>query len=142
MSLVAALEKVSDTAQLNTLIETIPYARLIGMQGQLMGDDVHFILPPAKTNIGNPMLPAIHGGVIGGFMDTAAVIHLMLLMDKPKIPAIIDFSLDYVRTGQLRETYAECQVHRQGRRVANVSINAWQTQRDKPIATARAHFLL
>jgi acyl-coenzyme A thioesterase PaaI-like protein len=31
---------------------------------------------------------------------------------------------------------------RQGRQVANVSINAWQARRDQPNAIARAHFLI
>jgi acyl-coenzyme A thioesterase PaaI-like protein len=59
-----------------------------------------------------------------------------------KYPKIIDFSLDYLRAGMDQDTYAFCRVTRQGGRVANVEVQAWQTDRDKPIALARAHFLL
>nr|WP_283777644.1 PaaI family thioesterase [Sansalvadorimonas sp. 2012CJ34-2] len=124
------------------MIDQIPYAQMIGVQGQLVGDEALFLLPSNKDNVGNPILPALHGGVIGGFMETSAALHLLLFMDRPKIPAIIDFSIDYLRTGQLRNTFAECQVHRQGRRVANVAVTAWQTHRDVPIATGRVHFRL
>jgi len=63
-------------------------------------------------------------------------------MDTAAIPKMIDFSLDYLRAGRHQDTFAECQVWRQGSRVANVAITAWQTERISPIATARAHFLL
>ena len=47
-----------------------------------------------------------------------------------------------LRPARLRETYAQCQLTRQGRQVANVSIAAWQAQSDQPNAIARAHFLI
>ena len=142
MSLEHAVKLARESGQLDQLIENIPYAKMIGVKGQLVGDEALFLLPPSKANIGNPILPAIHGGVIGGFMETAAALHLLLFMNQPKIPAIIDFSIDYLRSGQLRDTFAECQLHRQGRRVANVSVTAWQSHRDVPIATGRVHFRL
>ena len=130
------------TRQYQPLADHIPYARMLGMRCQTVGDDALFVLPASDSNIGNPILPAIHGGVIGGFMEMSAAIHLMLFMDEPRIPKIIDFSLDYLRSGRLKDTYAECKVCRQGARVANVAITAWQGKRESPIAIARAHFKL
>ena len=76
-------------------------------------------------------------------MEMSAIIHLAMVMDTPTLPKIVDFSLDYLRAARGgRYTYAECQVVRQGSRVANVTINAWQTRREEAVATARAHFLL
>ena len=124
------------------ILDAIPYAQLIGIEPYEAGSDRVFRLPANKNNIGNPLLPAIHGGVIGGFMETSAAAHLLLTMETVALPKIVDFSLDYLRAGRLSDTYASCQVWRQGRRVANVAITAWQTSPDEPIATARAHFLL
>ena len=122
------------------LLTLIPYAGLIGIECSRVGDDLLFKLPANKDNIGNPLLPAIHGGVIAGFMELAAALHLLIFTGAPDVPKIIDFSLDYLRAGQFRDTYAKCQVWRQGRRVANVAITAWQSTAAEPIATARAHF--
>lgn len=122
------------------LLEWIPYAKLIGVECSRLGDELLFRLPANKDNIGNPILPAIHGGVIAGFMELAAALHLLVFTGSPGVPKIIDFSLDYLRAGQFRDTFAKCQVCRQGRRVANVAITAWQTTEAEPIATARAHF--
>ncbi|MGP6460988.1 PaaI family thioesterase [Pseudomonas parakoreensis] len=122
------------------LLQMIPYAVLIGVECSRVGDDLLFKLPANKDNIGNPLLPAIHGGVIAGFMELAAALHLLIFTGAPGVPKIIDFSLDYLRAGQFRDTWAKCQVCRQGRRVANVAITAWQSTESEPIATARAHF--
>lgn len=44
------------------LLALIPYAALIGITCQREGDDLLFCLPASQDNIGNPLLPAIHGG--------------------------------------------------------------------------------
>ncbi|WP_185268076.1 PaaI family thioesterase [Halopseudomonas xiamenensis] len=130
------------TGDYRPLIEQIPYARMIGMRVLRLGEEMVFHLPISKDNIGNPVLPALHGGVLAGFMELAAMLHLMVSMNSPSFPKIIDFSVDYLRAGLSRDTYATCQVWRQGRRVGNVAITAWQTRSDEPVATARAHFKL
>ncbi|CAK9890346.1 MULTISPECIES: PaaI family thioesterase [Pseudomonas] len=122
------------------LLQLIPYAGLIGIQCSRQGDDLLFCLPASQDNIGNPLLPAIHGGVIAGFMELSAALYLLIFSESAAIPKIIDFSIDYLRAGHYRDTYARCQLWRQGRRVTNVAITAWQGDPDEPIATARAHF--
>lgn len=122
------------------LLRLVPYASLLGIECLRLGDDMVFRLPANEDCVGNPELQALHGGVIAGFMEHAAMLHLLMFMGIPHLPKIIDFSVDYLRGGQLRDTYAQCRVWRQGRRVANVAIAAWQTTQSEPIATARAHF--
>ncbi|MEZ1315668.1 PaaI family thioesterase [Pseudomonas fluorescens] len=134
------LQQAHNDGDYAALLQLIPYARLIGVECSRVGDELLFRLPANKDNIGNPLLPAIHGGVIAGFMELAAALHLLILTGAPQVPKIIDFSLDYLRAGQFRDTWARCQVCRQGRRVANVAVTAWQTTEADPIATARAHF--
>lgn len=134
------LQQAHERGDYASLLHLIPYAKLIGIECSRVGDDLLFRLPANKDNIGNPLLPAIHGGVIAGFMELSAALHLLIFTGSPGVPKIIDFSLDYLRTGQFRDTWARCQVCRQGRRVANVAITAWQSTEAEPIATARAHF--
>ncbi|MFT6916531.1 MAG: hypothetical protein ACJAWL_002871 [Motiliproteus sp.] len=124
------------------LLEALPYAKLLGIRTLNEGPELLFHLPPSRSNVGNPTLPALHGGAIAGFMEMSAAIHLLINMPIPKVPRVVDFSIDYLRAGLLEDTYARCSVVRQGRRLVNVSIHAWQRDQDKPIATARAHFLI
>lgn len=134
------LQQAHERGNYEALLNLIPYARLIGIECTRLGDELLFRMPANKDNIGNPILPAIHGGVIAGFMELSAALHLLVFTGSAGVPKIIDFSLDYLRAGQFRDTYAKCQVWRQGRRVANVAITAWQSTQSEPIATARAHF--
>lgn len=136
------IQQAHEQGDYTSLLDLIPYARLIGVECSRVGDELLFRLPANKDNIGNPLLPAIHGGVIAGFMELAAALHLLVVTGSPGVPKIIDFSLDYLRAGQFRDTWARCQVCRQGRRVGNVAITAWQTTEAEAIATARAHFKL
>ena len=125
------------------LIDAIPYARLIGVEGNLIGDELMFRLQSCDDNLGNPTLPALHGGVIGGFMEVSALLHLALTVGVGGyLPKVVDFSIDFLRPGRLRDTFSRCEVVRHGRNIANVAVRAWQTHSDEPIATARAHFLL
>lgn len=136
------LRYTQETGDFSRMLTSIPYAGMIGLQCDRFGDDLIFRLPRKPENLGNPILPAIHGGVIGGFMELSAAIYLMMSQESLRMPRIVDFSLDYLRAGLDRETYAECRLTRQGNRVANVMITAWQKSRSQPISTARAHFLL
>ena len=133
------LEQAHERGDYEALLNLVPYAKLIGIECSRLGDELLFRLPANKDNIGNPILPALHGGVIAGFMELSAALHLLVFTGVPGLPKIIDFSLDYLRAGQFRDTYAKCQVWRQGRRVANVAITAWQSTPAEPIVTARAH---
>ncbi len=141
-NIIEAIKNAKQKRDFAAVMAHVPYACLIGMQGMSIGDELLFILPASENNIGNPTLPAIHGGCIGGFMENAAIFHVLATIDTERIPKVVDFSLDYLRPGRFRDTYASCEVVRQGRKVVNVTIQAWQTTRSEPIANARTHLLL
>lgn len=142
MSLVDVIRRNPDAATLALWLEKVPYAAYLGIRAEVEGDDILFILPRDEKLVGNPSLPALHGGVVGAFMEQAAAFHLIARMEHPVQPKIINFSLDYLRPVRLGEAYARCLLTRQGRMIANIAITAWQEDREKPNATARAHFLL
>lgn len=126
----------------SAVIEQIPYAKLLGVQMHEENGELLFQLPFNEANVGNTQLPALHGGVIGGFLENSALLHLMWARESLEVPKTVDFSLDYLRSGRAQTLYAQCEITKQGKRVANVVMTAWQEDRSKPIAVARAHFLL
>ncbi len=136
------LKKAHEAGDPDILIDKIPYAQFLGIQSQVDGDKITFHLPPKKSNVGNPMLQAIQGGALGGFLETSALLHLMTSMDMSSVPKVIDFSIDYVRAGLFKDLYAECQVVRYGRKMVNIGIVAWHDDRSVLIARARAQFLI
>ncbi|QTP59925.1 PaaI family thioesterase [Billgrantia antri] len=125
-------------------LERLPYARHIGVTASpdAGGDGLVFRLEPHQHNIGNILLPALHGGVVAAFMETAGTLDLMLSAREPRLPRIVDFSIDYLRTARVVPTLARCRLLREGRRLANVQVTAWQESEDQPVATARLHLVL
>ena len=91
---------------------------------------------------GNPWLPALHGGVIGGLLETAAIVQLAHDQDTDNLPKPINVTIDYLRSGRIEPTWACARVTKLGRRVANVHASCWQQDADKPIATLVGHFLM
>lgn len=138
----ACLQTARESGDFSSVIAQIPYAQLLGVEMRLENDMPFFVLPFVTRNIGNTHLPALHGGVIGGFMENAALLHLIWLRESNEVPRTVDFSLDFLRPGKAQALFARCDITRQGKRIANVRMEAWQDDASRPIAVARAHFLL
>jgi uncharacterized protein (TIGR00369 family) len=105
--------------------------------GELLGR-----LRYSQKLVGNPMLPALHGGAIGALMESTAIFELLLSAQTTVLPKTINITVEYLRSGRPVDTYAHAIVTKQGRRVANVRVHAWQAERERPIAFAHAHFLI
>ncbi len=140
---------------LDRLAASIPYIRFLGIVFERRGDELTALMPYKPDLIGNPLLPALHGGATGAFLEITAVMQIVsdtALADAaggdlpedyaPVIPKPIDITFDYLRSGKPRDTYARAIVQRRGRRVANMRIEAWQEERAKLIAAAHGNFLL
>jgi uncharacterized protein (TIGR00369 family) len=128
--------------QISAVVDAIPYARFLGVRCELRGDELTLVLPFKDTLIGNPMLPALHGGVVGAFMELTAVASLSVASRQARLPKTIDINIDYLRSGRPVDTFARAQVTKLGRRIANVRVEAWQYERVDPIATLHGHFLV
>jgi uncharacterized protein (TIGR00369 family) len=126
---------------LAAVLARIPYVAHLGARAELHGDQMTAVLPYSPHLIGNPLLPALHGGVIGGFMELTAVIQLSL-QSGDQAPKPIDVTVEYLRSGRPRDTFARAEIKKVGRRIANVQVEAWQAERANPIAALRGHFLI
>jgi uncharacterized protein (TIGR00369 family) len=112
------------------------------MRAELAGDEMTAILPFAPHLVGNVNLPALHGGVIGGFLEATALAQLAIVQGNGRFPKTIDVTIEYLRPGRALTTYARADLRKVGRRIANVHVEAWQEERRSPIAALRGHFLL
>lgn len=147
-------------AALKALVEGVPYITYLGVAFDRRGDELTAVLPFDDKLIGNPLLPAIHGGVTAAFLEITSVITLswtylwediesgaidpddMTAGSLPRLPKTIDFTVDYLRSGLPRDAYARAVVSRSGRRYASVHVEAWQDHHDKRFAQATGHFLM
>jgi uncharacterized protein (TIGR00369 family) len=147
IDLAAARRAAREQGDFLPLRQRVPYAAFLDVQVELANGVPRFRLPFRPSLVGNPALPALHGGAVAGFMENAALLHLLLLLDERKVPKAIDFSIDYLRSANAIDAHAACEVARQGRRVAQVQIRCWQDEaghpgRTREVALGRAHFLL
>jgi acyl-coenzyme A thioesterase PaaI-like protein len=124
------------------LAEAVPYAKTFGIsvddsRGELIGK-----LTYAPELIGNPVLPALHGGTIGALLESTAIFQTLWETDTLSFPKIVTITVDFLRSGKPVDTYARAWIAKPGRRVVNVGVEAWQDDRRRPIAKANAHFLI
>ena len=151
-------------AALSALVARIPFVTFLGVQFDRRGDELTAILPFAPRLIGNPRLPALHGGATAGFLEVAAIVELawgaiwdeieggrQATSTEPahglpahllRLPKTIGFTVDFLRSGLPRDAYARARVNRSGRRYASVHVEAWQDNRQRPFAQATGHFLM
>jgi len=142
------LSHFGDVESLHALLESTPYTKMLGIgvteepapRGE-SGAPV-FVLRFSEDIIGNVRLPAIHGGVIGAFLETTALATLIWASDSEYLPKTIDISIEYLRSGKPLDTFAQATITKHGRRVANVRVTAWQDDPSRPIAAAHGHFLI
>jgi len=130
------------SGELTPLHALIPYARKIGLEAATDATGLLVALRFNESNIGNSALRAIHGGVVGALLEHAAILHLMVETDVTVVPKIINLSIDYLRPCLAADTFARGTVLKQGKRVANVRMMAWQDSPERPVAAGHAHFLL
>jgi uncharacterized protein (TIGR00369 family) len=146
MSAETALRELLDDARrrgdLEPLLAAIPYLRFLGLHATVLEGDLIVHMPGSQHLIGNPVLPALHGGTVGALLESTAILKLLWESDSIGVPKTITLTIDYLRSGRLIDTQARAVITRLGRRVANVQVHAWQADEARPIAVGHAHFLL
>jgi uncharacterized protein (TIGR00369 family) len=128
--------------RLAAMLAAVPYMKFLGMTAELAGDEMTAVLPFAPHLVGNVVIPALHGGVIGAFLEMTALCQLAVREPLRRQPRTIDVTIEYLRPGRAQTTYARADVRKIGRRIANVHVEAWQDHRAAPVAALRGHFLL
>ena len=141
-------------AALHDLVGRIPYLGFLGIRFDTMGDDLTGVLPFRPALIGNPLIPALHGGVTAAFLEVTAIVGLVWAAFGPEgdpgqtppaldaLPKTIDLTVDYLRPGQPRDSFARARINRQGRRYASVHVEAWQEDPARLFAQGTGHFLM
>ncbi len=142
MTLHERIDLARSTGDWNQLVESIPYARFLGItldtqDGRLVGR-----MKFSPHLIGNPTIPALHGGTLGSLLESAAQFELLYRAETVVLPKTITLTIDYRRSGKSADTFVAANVVRHGRRVATVQVSAWQDDANRPIAAATIQLLI
>jgi uncharacterized protein (TIGR00369 family) len=132
---------MSDTARsvAPALLDAWAYARFLGVRLEEGESGLVAVLPFDPKLIGNPILPALHGGVVASFLELAALARLDA---EGKRARTIDITVDYLRPARPTAFYAEARILKLGRRAANLAVEAWQEDPGSPVAALRGHFMI
>ena len=119
-----------------------PYAQTLGIDVAPGDDPVLLTMPFGQALTGRPGW--LHGGAIGGLLEMAAIVAVRQALAEDGGGQIkpINVTVDYMRGGRDKPTFARGVVTRLGGRVANVEATAWQDDPAKPIAAARMNYLI
>ncbi|HEY6039917.1 MAG TPA: PaaI family thioesterase [Kofleriaceae bacterium] len=142
MTLVERLAEARRSGDYQALLDAVPYSKFLGLSARADGDALITTMRFADHLIGNPALPALHGGTVGALMESAAIFELLVRAETVVLPKTITLTVDYLRSAKPLDTHARATVTRQGRRVTNVRVEAWQEDRANLVATANAIFLV
>jgi acyl-coenzyme A thioesterase PaaI-like protein len=133
----------------DTAMDAVPYAKFLGLRARVENDVLTVYMPFAPDLIGSPQPQRLHGGVIGGMLETTGAFAVARVLAQRSetfvgisMPKPITITLDYLRGGAPEDTFACAYITRIGRRVANVRAEAWQNDRTRLIATAHMNMLI
>jgi uncharacterized protein (TIGR00369 family) len=118
----------------------IPYNRVLGVR--VVGVErgmVRMMVPFRPELVGDPLRPALHGGVLSALADTAggAAIWSGIDDDRGRV-STIDLRIDYLRPARLEDVVAEARTVRLGKRVGVADIRLFHPAReDETIATGK-----
>jgi acyl-coenzyme A thioesterase PaaI-like protein len=142
VTLVDKLAEAKRSGNYQALLDAVPYSHFLGLGAQLIEGELLTTMRYSDHLIGNPALPALHGGTLGALLESAAIFELLWRAETIVLPKTITITIDYLRSGGPVDTHARGVVTRHGRRVTNVRVEAWQADRSAPVATAHAIFLV
>lgn len=120
--------------------ELIPFNRFLGVKVTgLKKGFARLEVPFRDELVGDPLRPALHGGVISALADTAggAAVWADLADERGRV-STIDLRIDYLRPARLVTLVAEARVVRLGNRVGVADVRVFNADaEDETIATGK-----
>lgn len=120
--------------------EVIPFNRWLGLKvGGLRKGFARLEIPFRDELVGDPLRPALHGGVLSMLADTAggAAVWTGLEDERARV-ATIDLRIDYLRPARLETIVAEAQVVRVGNRVGVADVRLFHPSHEsETVATGK-----
>ena len=142
MSISDMLARIKESGDCGLLMKAVPYTSFMGISASIVDGDLIGKLEFSKMLIGNPALPALHGGTMGALLESTSIFKVLWDAEQTVLPKTINITIEYLRRAKPCDTFARGIVTRHGRRVANVRAEAWQDDPERPVAIAYANFLV
>jgi uncharacterized protein (TIGR00369 family) len=118
--------------------EGIPFNKVLGVKvDSLTPGRVLLRIPYKPMLIGNPMRPALHGGVISSLADAAGGLAVWSTLDPACSLSTIDLRVDYLRPGRDQDLRCSAEIVRSGNRVGVSAMALYHEDPSLLVADAR-----
>lgn len=111
-------------------------ARWFGLGARIEDGAHRYRLTFDEPHIGNPVIRALHGGVISAFLEYCAKLEVLSRSEGDVKVRSISVHTSYLRGSRDQDLDVLIKVERVGRRIAFLEARGWQGDRDQPVATA------
>lgn len=122
------------------IVASSAFGAKLGEMVDVTKDGMLWTLSPRPELIGNPLLPALHGGAVTAFLELACSVVIALRLDQSTLPRLISLNVQFLTSMRLRDVMARPDIRRIGRRVAVVHVEAWQDNPGAPGCAAQFEF--
>ena len=139
MSVAELIARAKQTGDFTGFVALVPYLGFLGVRLEHRDGQRVAVMPFAEHLIGDPTIPALHGGTLGALLESVAHLECIAATDTAALPKTITFTVDYLRSGKPKDTFATARVVKAGRRVTVLHTTAFQDDPSRPIATATVH---
>ena len=129
-------------AAVQQVIDRVPFARSLGIVIEEADGKQRTRMPYADAVVGNPKVPALHGGALASLMQIAATAELIRATGAAKAPRVFSITAEYLRSAVLEDTIASATVISRSRRFANLRVELRQASSERAIAAATVQFRL
>lgn len=100
-----------------------------------------YSITPNDAHIGNPLIKALHGGIVSTFLELAALHELRRALGPDTDGQAVNMNVDYLKSVKLTPIFARARIAKAGHRLVFVDCMAWQDNEDTPVAKAACSFL-
>lgn len=142
MTVVEAIEQARASGDFNAFVQAVPYARFLGITVEARDGRLYGRMKFSEHLVGNPTLPALHGGTLAAALECAAQFELIWRAETVVLPKTVTLTVDYLRSAKAKDTFVRASIVRQGKRVTTVHAHAWQDDEAQPVAWATVHALI
>ena len=76
----ARLRAVRESGDPQRLADMIPYASFVGIAARLEEERIVGVMSCSDELVGNPALPALHGGALGSLLESTAIFTVSIVL--------------------------------------------------------------
>jgi uncharacterized protein (TIGR00369 family) len=127
-----ATDRLSELREL--MLRKIPFNAVLGIDIlELAPGRAVLVVPFRPELIGDPVRPALHGGVISALADTCGGCAVWSAIGDQDRVSTIDLRVDYLRPGMPEDLHASGTVLRVGNRVGVASVSLFHPSRPEEL---------